>query len=101
MSQPSAEEIAKKAHAPPPRRCCSPTRVSPLRAAPQRPWTTEEDDTVRRLVQVHGTAWSLMAAQLQGRTGKQCRERWHNHLNPNISKEVRGLLEPVVALSYS
>ena len=22
----------------------------------------------------------------QGRIGKQCRERWHNHLNPNISK---------------
>ena len=21
-----------------------------------------------------------------GRIGKQCRERWHNHLNPNISK---------------
>ena len=23
----------------------------------------------------------------QGRIGKQCRERWHNHLNPDIKKE--------------
>lgn len=23
---------------------------------------------------------------LAGRTGKQCRERWHNHLNPGIKK---------------
>ena len=22
-----------------------------------------------------------------GRIGKQCRERWHNHLNPDINKE--------------
>lgn len=30
--------------------------------------------------------WSQIAAQLPGRTGKQCRERWHNHLNPSINK---------------
>jgi hypothetical protein len=30
--------------------------------------------------------WSQIAAQLPGRTGKQCRERWHNHLNPGINK---------------
>jgi Myb-like DNA-binding protein FlbD len=23
---------------------------------------------------------------LPGRVGKQCRERWHNHLNPDINK---------------
>jgi hypothetical protein len=32
--------------------------------------------------------WSVIAQQLPGRIGKQCRERWHNHLNPNISKEA-------------
>ena len=26
---------------------------------------------------------------ITGRTGKQCRERWHNHLDPNINKAVR------------
>lgn len=30
--------------------------------------------------------WSLIAQQLPGRIGKQCRERWHNHLNPEINK---------------
>jgi myb proto-oncogene protein len=24
---------------------------------------------------------------LPGRIGKQCRERWHNHLDPNIKKD--------------
>jgi hypothetical protein len=51
------------------------------------PWTPEEDATVIRLVQVHGTKkWSFIARQLNGRLGKQCRERWYNHLNPDINK---------------
>ena len=31
--------------------------------------------------------WSSIAEQLEGRIGKQCRERWHNHLNPDINKD--------------
>ena len=27
--------------------------------------------------------WSLISQILNGRLGKQCRERWHNHLRPN------------------
>lgn len=30
--------------------------------------------------------WTLIARHLKGRIGKQCRERWHNHLNPSIKK---------------
>ena len=30
--------------------------------------------------------WSDIAAELAGRSGKQCRERWHNHLNPEVNK---------------
>jgi hypothetical protein len=30
--------------------------------------------------------WSSIASHLPGRSGKQCRERWHNHLNPIINK---------------
>ena len=53
----------------------------------QGPWTPEEDATVIRLVQIHGTKkWSFIARQLNGRLGKQCRERWYNHLNPDINK---------------
>jgi hypothetical protein len=51
------------------------------------PWTEEEDRKVVDLVQKHGAKkWSVIANFLPGRIGKQCRERWHNHLNPNINK---------------
>ena len=30
--------------------------------------------------------WGLIGSKLNGRTGKQCRERWHNQLDPSISK---------------
>ncbi len=50
--------------------------------------TQQEDELVLRLVQEHGPKnWSFIAKQLPGRIGKQCRERWHNHLNPQISKD--------------
>ena len=63
------------------------------RPSGRRPWTKDEDTAIITLVQLHGTKkWSLIADSLretynvEGRTGKQCRERWHNHLDPNINK---------------
>lgn len=51
------------------------------------PWTTEEDQIVIEMVKKHGPKnWSLIASALTGRIGKQCRERWHNHLNPDIKR---------------
>lgn len=51
------------------------------------PWTREEDEKVVELVSRFGPKkWTLIARYLNGRIGKQCRERWHNHLNPNIKK---------------
>ncbi|GFY54020.1 transcriptional activator Myb [Trichonephila inaurata madagascariensis] len=51
------------------------------------PWTKEEDQMVVELVKKYGPQkWTLIAKQLRGRIGKQCRERWHNHLNPDIKK---------------
>ena len=53
------------------------------------PWTSEEDRRVVELVKRYGAKkWSVIANELPGRIGKQCRERWHNHLNPDISKEA-------------
>jgi hypothetical protein len=50
-------------------------------------WTPDEDATLRRLVGDHGLQqWSAVAASLHGRTGKQCRERWINHLDPKVQK---------------
>ncbi|KAL5076396.1 hypothetical protein RYX36_015380 [Vicia faba] len=40
-------------------------------------WTVEEDGK-----------WSRIAQMLPGRIGKQCRERWHNHLRPDIKKDI-------------
>ncbi|KAJ4751251.1 MYB family protein [Rhynchospora pubera] len=52
-------------------------------------WTAEEDRMLLKLVKQHGVRkWSLIAKNLVGRIGKQCRERWHNHLRPDIKKET-------------
>lgn len=49
-------------------------------------WSPEEDALVLELVKIHGAKkWSLIAQYLT-RTGKQCRERWLNHLNPHVTK---------------
>ncbi|CAM9729056.1 unnamed protein product [Lampetra planeri] len=51
------------------------------------PWTKEEDQKVIELVHKYGPkSWALVAKQLKGRIGKQCRERWINHLNPKVKK---------------
>jgi hypothetical protein len=42
---------------------------------------------LKSLVNLHGTSkWTTVAEALGGRSGKQCRERWHNHLNPDVKK---------------
>mmetsp|Transcript_6064 Transcript_6064/g.20867 ORF Transcript_6064/g.20867 Transcript_6064/m.20867 type:complete len:711 (-) Transcript_6064:581-2713(-) len=52
------------------------------------PWTKEEDEKIIALVKEHGPKkWSVIADNLPGRIGKQCRERWHNHLNPDIKQD--------------
>ena len=52
------------------------------------PWTKEEDAKIIELVGALGAKqWSKIAQQLPGRIGKQCRERWYNHLNPDIKRE--------------
>ena len=51
------------------------------------PWTPDEDAVLLSAVSEHGPRhWTLIAQRLPGRIGKQCRERWHNHLDPAISK---------------
>lgn len=51
------------------------------------PWTFEEDEQIIELVKTYGPKkWTVIASHLKGRLGKQCRERWHNHLNPDINK---------------
>jgi len=50
-------------------------------------WTKDEDELLSKLVKDLGPRnWSHIANKLVGRIGKQCRERWYNHLDPDINK---------------
>ena len=52
-------------------------------------WTDQEDsiviDAVTNSSEQPFTRWSDLAQRLPGRVGKQIRDRWVNHLNPNIN----------------
>jgi len=84
-------------------------------ASQRRAWSRKEDDAIMRLVSKHGTKrWAVISqelnkearrprpgaaaarapdvpppgAQVSGfRSGKQCRTRWLNHLDPGIKRE--------------
>jgi hypothetical protein len=71
----------------------------------RQPWSPAEDSAITALVAQIGTKkWSLIAQRmcvdygLKGRSGKQCRERWHNHLDPRIVKKPWGAEEDKVIL---
>lgn len=49
-------------------------------------WTKEEDGKLIQLVEEYGHAWKKLARSLDGRNGKQCRERFVNHLDADIKK---------------
>ena len=56
---------------------------------PQRPVVQSEMlvlDFVTRSGGVGNVKWSVVAAQVKGRLGKQVRERWYNHLDPTLKK---------------
>nr|GMD61261.1 transcription factor MYB119-like [Ipomoea batatas] len=51
-------------------------------------WSEEEDRNLIRLVKQYGVRkWAQVAENMAGRAGKQCRERWQNHLRPDIKKD--------------
>ena len=49
-------------------------------------WTPTEDTILREKRAAFGRKWSKIAEYLPGRSGKQCRERYINHLNPNLKR---------------
>ncbi|CAG9320787.1 unnamed protein product [Blepharisma stoltei] len=68
----------------------------------RRAWSSQEDEAIRKLVIENGTKqWTVISEKLSlqfnsQRTGKQCRERWHNHLNPGINKDNWSLDEELL-----
>jgi len=75
-------------------------------ALSKRPWTEEEDAALTAAVNKYGASrWSMIATQVAtGRIGKQCRERWNNHLCPEVKKcewseeEDRAIMQGVALL---
>ena len=37
--------------------------------------------------EIHGNRWALVAAELPGKTGQQCAQRWRHKVNPSIRKD--------------
>ena len=51
------------------------------------PWTEQEDKKLIELVEKFGAEkWAYISKYFPDRIGKQCRERWFNHLNPSVNK---------------
>ena len=50
-------------------------------------WTEKEDLLLLQWVEVHGpNKWTECARRIEGRCGKQCRERWMNTLDPRVKR---------------
>ncbi|KAL6779834.1 hypothetical protein ACKKBG_A13920 [Auxenochlorella protothecoides x Auxenochlorella symbiontica] len=55
-------------------------------ATPRRgKWTALEDDALQRAIALHGKTWVAVARLVPGRSDVQCRERWMNVLNPDVT----------------
>jgi hypothetical protein len=63
------------------------------------PWTSVEDELLCKLVKRYGPKkWSVIAQHVPGRKGKQCRERWKNHLDSSVKKHPWSDEEDVILL---
>ncbi|KAI6670080.1 hypothetical protein NL676_004965 [Syzygium grande] len=52
------------------------------------PWSPEEDAVLTELVAKFGARnWSLIARGIPGRSGKSCRLRWCNQLDPGVKRK--------------
>ena len=55
--------------------------------AKKQHWTQEEDNLLIELVSTHGACnWDSLARNIPNRTGKQCRERFINTLDPRVKR---------------
>lgn len=61
---------------------------APQQKSSKKPWSAKEDAMLLRLIEEYGScgSWPKIALHMEYRTGKQCRERYINQLDPNIKK---------------
>lgn len=50
----------------------------------RNPWTPKEDAKLMELMKKYGQSWAMISSLMDGRTGKQVRDRYLNKLRPNI-----------------
>ena len=84
---PTAPSLGGSCPAPKLMPCRAPTSVTWKKHI----WKAEQDAQLERLIAAMTAEggkmrWSAVGKQMVGRSGKQCRERWHNHLSPDVDK---------------
>ena len=53
---------------------------------PHAKFSQEEDEQLRQLVEKYGeNAWLSISNEMNGRSSRQCRERWLNYLSPRLN----------------
>lgn len=58
------------------------------RSKAKGPWSTEQDAVLTRLVNKLGPRnWTLISRGIPGRSGKSCRLRWCNQLDPCLKRK--------------
>ncbi|KAK7959168.1 uncharacterized protein PG986_004022 [Apiospora aurea] len=48
------------------------------------PWSREEDQRLRKAMEVHGSKWTRVSEEVASRSADQCAKRWQQSLDPNI-----------------
>jgi len=56
----------------------------------KKSWSTDEDAKLLKLIEELGVSgsWTMISSRMGDRSGKQCRERYHNHLKADINKSA-------------
>jgi hypothetical protein len=59
------------------------------RHGPRATFSSTEDEQLKQIMALGGwKSWNAIAAQMPGRTGRQCRERWNNYVNPSLNMKL-------------
>lgn len=84
----SGHSHAKASPESPRRKKIAKSRLGHTSTKKKENWTESEDKLLLSLVEKYGAKnWTEIATSFPNRLGKQCRERWYNHLSPEVNKE--------------
>ncbi|MBA0716112.1 hypothetical protein Golax_014973 [Gossypium laxum] len=65
------------------------TKIGHTKLCTRGHWRPAEDAKLKELVAQYGAQnWNLIAEHLEGRSGKSCRLRWFNQLDPRINRRA-------------